>query len=397
MRAEPGSTVERFLPDEAATSRLGEDLAMALRGGDVLALSGDLGAGKTTLARALLRALAGDPGLEVPSPTFTLVQSYRGRVPVHHFDLYRLSGPAELEELGLDEAIGEGAVLIEWPERAEARLPASTVRIELCHGESGRLARFAGSGSAFERVARSLAMRDFLAAHGWGEAVRRHFSGDASARSYETVSRPGIRPRLLMNSPPLAPGPPVRGGRSYAEIAHTARSVSAFVAIGGALAGAGVTVPAVFAQDLERGFLLIEHLGDRGILDSGGRPRADRYAAAAGLLAAIHARTWPRRMQAAEGVWHEVPSFDREAMLVEAELLIDWYFPYVSGSTAGDPLRQEFRAAWNAALDGVEGGEVSADAAGFPFPQHHLARRQGGARPAGHTGLPGCADRPACL
>ncbi len=64
---------------------------MALRAGDVLALSGDLGAGKTTLARGLIRALAGDPGLDVPSPTFTLVQAYETRVPVHHFDLYRLS------------------------------------------------------------------------------------------------------------------------------------------------------------------------------------------------------------------------------------------------------------------------------------------------------------------
>ena len=75
----------------------------------MLALSGDLGAGKTTLARGLIRAMAGDPGLDVPSPTFTLVQSYETRVPVHHFDLYRLSSPAELDELGLDEAAGRRA------------------------------------------------------------------------------------------------------------------------------------------------------------------------------------------------------------------------------------------------------------------------------------------------
>ncbi|TIS69796.1 MAG: tRNA (adenosine(37)-N6)-threonylcarbamoyltransferase complex ATPase subunit type 1 TsaE, partial [Mesorhizobium sp.] len=90
-----------FLADEAATARLGEDLAMALRPGDAIALKGDLGAGKSTLARALIRALADDAGLEVPSPTFTLVQSYETRVPVHHFDLYRLSSPDELDELGL--------------------------------------------------------------------------------------------------------------------------------------------------------------------------------------------------------------------------------------------------------------------------------------------------------
>jgi len=348
-----------LLPDEAATSRLGEDIAMALRPGDVLALSGDLGAGKTTLARGLVRALAGDPGLDVPSPTFTLVQSYQARVPVHHFDLYRLSAASELDELGIDEALAEGAVLIEWPELAGARLPAGTLRLDLHHRNGGRLARIDGSGPAFDRLARSLAIRDFLSAHGWGDAGRRHFAGDASARSYEMTSRPGFQPRLLMNSPRLPPGPPVRGDRSYAEIAHTARSAAAFVALDRALDRAGVAVPAIFAKDLERGFLLIEHLGDEGVLDPAGRPRADRYEAAAGLLATIHARSWPSRMEAAPGVYHDVPPFDRDAMLIEVELLLDWYVPYVSGKAADDTLRQEFRNAWNAALDRLAGGEVS--------------------------------------
>ena len=88
-------SLERFLPNEAATTRLGEDLAMAVRPGDVFLLDGDLGAGKSTLARGLIRALAGDPTYEVPSPTFTLVQSYDTPVPVHHFDLYRLADQME--------------------------------------------------------------------------------------------------------------------------------------------------------------------------------------------------------------------------------------------------------------------------------------------------------------
>ena len=112
------------LPDEAATAAFAEDIAVSLRVGDIVGLSGGLGAGKTTFARALIRALASDPGLEVPSPTFTLVQTYAtGGLTVAHFDLYRLAGSAELDETGFVDAALDGAVLVEWPERGGDRLP----------------------------------------------------------------------------------------------------------------------------------------------------------------------------------------------------------------------------------------------------------------------------------
>ncbi|MBZ9816078.1 tRNA (adenosine(37)-N6)-threonylcarbamoyltransferase complex ATPase subunit type 1 TsaE [Mesorhizobium sp. CA7] len=355
--AEP--VLERFLADEAATARLGEDLAMALRAGDAIALKGDLGAGKSTLARALIRALADDANLEVPSPTFTLVQSYETRVPLHHFDLYRLSAPDELDELGLDDALSQGAALIEWPERAGDRLPANALWVELAEQGEGRVARLSRQGPAFERVARSLAMRDFLASAGWGEASRRHFVGDASARSYEIVSLPGQAPRVLMNSPRLVLGPPVRYGKPYAVIAHTAQSVAAFVAIDRALLGAGVSVPAIHAQDLDQGFLLIEHLGSEGFLGRDGQPVAKRYEAAAELLAMMHGKTWPTRLEAAPGVFHDVPPFDREAMLIEADLLVDWYVPWITGEPANDALRAGYHEVWNALLDRLAGSEYT--------------------------------------
>ena len=143
-----------ILRDAAATDAVGRTLAGSLRAGDVVTLSGPLGAGKSAFARALLRALAGDPGLEVPSPSFTLVQSYDlpGEWEAHHYDLYRLSGPAEVAELGWDEA-RDGLVIVEWPERLGALRPEGALVVRLAYG-AGEEARVAVlSGWAAERLA----------------------------------------------------------------------------------------------------------------------------------------------------------------------------------------------------------------------------------------------------
>ena len=122
------------------TEALGAAVARALRAGDVVCLWGPLGAGKTTLARGLIRALMG-PEQEAPSPTFTLVQTYAAPdFPLAHLDLYRLGGPEEVRELGLDEALEDGAAVIEWPERLGARLPADRLDIRLRIEADGRSA-----------------------------------------------------------------------------------------------------------------------------------------------------------------------------------------------------------------------------------------------------------------
>jgi tRNA threonylcarbamoyladenosine biosynthesis protein TsaE len=121
------------LADEAATLALGARLARLARPGDVIALEGDLGAGKTTLARGFIRALCGAE-LEVPSPTFTLVQTYEAPdATIWHFDFYRLERPEEAWELDIEEAFAEGISLLEWPERLGALLPRKhlAVRLEL--------------------------------------------------------------------------------------------------------------------------------------------------------------------------------------------------------------------------------------------------------------------------
>ncbi|TPW32584.1 tRNA (adenosine(37)-N6)-threonylcarbamoyltransferase complex ATPase subunit type 1 TsaE [Martelella alba] len=134
----PAGRCSIFLADEAATIAFGARLADLLEAGDCLLLNGDLGMGKSTLARALIRARAGAPDLDVPSPTFTLVQAYETVPPIFHFDLYRLGDPSELVELGLDEALSEGISLIEWPERGGDELPGDAIAITFAEEGAGR-------------------------------------------------------------------------------------------------------------------------------------------------------------------------------------------------------------------------------------------------------------------
>jgi len=156
-RPEPLSATLRIILDsEAATAALARALAALARPGDVIALSGELGSGKTSFARGFINALprTDAPGLagaqeEVPSPTFTLVQIYeRAPAPVWHFDLYRLKAPEEVLELGLEEALGEAIVLIEWPERLGAFLPAARLDVVLRFGAApdAREAELIGGG-----------------------------------------------------------------------------------------------------------------------------------------------------------------------------------------------------------------------------------------------------------
>ena len=118
-------------PDVNATIKFGAQLAGQLIAGDVIALSGDLGAGKTHLSKGIASGLGVDPDL-VNSPTFVLLQQYDGRLPVYHFDTYRLSEPAEFEDIGgLEMLEHAGVCLIEWPQRIEELLPKRTIRIEI--------------------------------------------------------------------------------------------------------------------------------------------------------------------------------------------------------------------------------------------------------------------------
>lgn len=347
-----------FLADEDATIRLGEDLALAVRPGDCLALHGDLGAGKSTLARALIRCMADNVALDVPSPTFTLVQTYPLRIELAHFDLYRIADPQELAELGLDEALAEGAVLLEWPERAGDELPSDAIHIRFQEEAAGRRIAIDGPSEPLERIARSLRIRDFLGRAGLTKARRRFLMGDASARIYETIRTTGGPTRLVMNAPRREIGPVVRDGKRYAQIAHTAEDIAPFIALDHFLAEQAFRVPAIMAHDLQDGLALIEHLGEARIIDDQGHPIADRWETAIDCLVALHRQVIPDDLPISGGGVHTIPPFDADAMMVEVELFLNWYLPFVSGSAASPDERAAFHAAWTDLIDALAPAET---------------------------------------
>ena len=268
--------------DEAGVVRLAELVAIKLRRGDVVALSGDLGAGKTTFARALIAALMGEAA-EVPSPTFSLAQTYvTPRLAVAHFDFYRLAAVDEARELGFEEAAQEGAVLVEWPERASALLPDSRIEIELAETADPlvRDVTARGLGGCKTSVARIGDLMGFLESQGrWSRAHIAYLQGDASTRAYARLTAEDEATILLMDAPRQPDGPSIRDGKAYSRIAHLAEDmVRPFVAIGAVLRAAGLSAPEVAAMDLDKGLLLVEDLGRRafgGELASGRTTQAE--------------------------------------------------------------------------------------------------------------------------
>jgi tRNA threonylcarbamoyl adenosine modification protein YjeE len=342
------------LADEQATHRLMADIAGLIEPGDLITLSGDLGAGKTTFARAMIRHLAGDETIEVPSPTFTLMQAYElPRFSLVHADLYRLSGPGELAELGFED-LGPGTVmLMEWPDRAGSHLPPDRIDVTFTlspqQGPGFRNARVTGYGRLAARVERIEAIRRFLLRAGFGEATRRRIQGDASTRSYERLTLQGTS-YILMNSPRRPDGPPVRHGRPYSAIAHLAEDIAPFLAMAQGLRARGFSAPEIFAADRALGLALIEDLGDELVV--AGDPPAPieaRYQTATDLLAALHVQDLPDRLPVEAGIEYKLPRYDLEAFLIEVELLPDWYLPKL-GVALSPRARDDYGALWRAAL-----------------------------------------------
>lgn len=352
------------LPDHASTEDLARLLSEELKPGDLVTLSGGLGAGKTTLARALVRTLANDPELEVPSPTFTLMQVYDGPVcPIVHADFYRLSGSYELVELGWDEMTENAVALVEWPERADDALKAERLDIRLDFlaggGTKGRIAMLTGTGGFASRLQRLKAFRSLVERCGWTDAVRMPMQSDASViRSYERLVKPNGESALLMISPPRPAGPPVRRGKPYTTIAKLAETVHAFVAMDKGLRALGFSAPYIYGENLETGLLLIEDLGSEPVVDADG-PIPERYAEATRLLVKLHSTELPQVLPVSDGIEHPIPPYDLEALLIEVELLADWYVPHIVGTQLSGSARAEFVNLWTDTLGEILAAPVT--------------------------------------
>jgi N-acetylmuramate 1-kinase len=352
-----GSSHTVVLPNEEALHRLVQDIAIVLETGDLITLSGDLGAGKTTLARALIRHLAGDPTVEVPSPTFTLMQTYDlPRFALVHADLYRVTGASELTELGFEDLPSGAVTLLEWPDRAAGFLPTDRLDIAITLapelGPDHRNLLITGYGTFAPRAERLAALRDFLDRSDFGDAERERLAGDASTRAYERLTL-GDRRVVLLNSPRHPDGPPVRSGRPYSAIAHLAEDVKPFVALARGLHERGFSAPVIHAADLEQGFLILEDLGGDGVTEGDPPvPIGHRYQAAVDTLIALHKLPLPDTLPVDPPIEHRIPVYDLDALLIEVELLIDWYLPY-RGAPLEPADREAYLALWRETLDPV--------------------------------------------
>ncbi len=337
-----------LLRDEAATRAAAATVAGWLRADDLVTLSGDLGSGKTTFARALIRALARDPGLDVPSPTFTLMQVYDAPAfPIVHADLYRLATPDEVAGLGWDEA-GQGAlVLVEWPDRLGAGLPPERLDLHFAFDADAdaRSLTVAPHGGFAARVEAIRATDALLARAGFAGASRAFMTGDASTRLYERLTGADGRTAVLMVNPPRTDPPAGASGRPYHRVARLAHDIQPYIAVGNALRARGVSTPAILAHDIPAGLAVLEDLGSEACVDRDG-PIPERYLDAVGLLAWLHGSALPEVVPLDGDLTYQVPPYDAQAMAVEVELCPDWYAPQVGRVVLPASARVLFDAAW---------------------------------------------------
>jgi tRNA threonylcarbamoyl adenosine modification protein YjeE len=328
--------------------------------GWVIRLDGDLGAGKTTFARAFIRALAKDASLEVPSPTYTLVQRYdEADPPVLHADLYRLSDPSEMVELGLEDEDDPAIRLIEWPDQAGAGAFADAITLYFAmEGEQARTLRFGGPEALLKRIERSRAIRAFLGTANRADATRQRLLGDASTRRYERLAD---EPLIVMDAARQPDGPVVQPDTgNVQQAANPTASWSiwpkAFTLLWRSERPCGTRV-----LPHRRSMPPIWMPGSCCSTIWGRGPLSMRRAIRSPSVTKQRWSCWPLSMGASwpeslpvpgDGA-HTLHRYDLPVFLTEISLCPDWYVPH-RGVEADDFDRAGFFAAWQRLLAPLE-------------------------------------------
>ena len=336
------STLELELSCEDDTKILGRALAQLLSAGDVVFLKGPMGAGKSALARAAIQSL-NSYGLAVPSPSFTLVYPYSdGHKGVYHADLYRLTDPEEVYELGLADCLKDHALFVEWPEHGEGHLPKPTLIIDIePSGITQRRISVMGVDEARLHqlevgFTRQHLIAEFLSKHDLAQAHVQHIAGDASARRYLRLfsgASDALTTYVLMDWPHGPDGPPVYDGQPYSKIACLAEATPQFCQMVRYLKALGLSAPILHEADEDAGLILLEDLGSENLQDM---PQSDparpiALAESVATLTALHEAT-PSSF---------LPQYDAQVIWFETTLFLDWYLPAI-----GIQISEEARQAW---------------------------------------------------
>ncbi|MBO6548264.1 MAG: tRNA (adenosine(37)-N6)-threonylcarbamoyltransferase complex ATPase subunit type 1 TsaE [Rhizobiales bacterium] len=352
-------SAELMKVNQAELETIAEKLSCLLSKGDTLFLKGDLGAGKSTFARALIKSLANNSELEVQSPTFPILIPYEtAKADISHYDLYRISDFSEVEELGLYDELDTHITLIEWPEQLGQNHNINDrfeIGLEEAEQEKGkedhRLLTVKAFGKQEKKLERFCKIGEFLEGTDWQNAQWQFLQGDASTRSYIRL-RDGASEALLMNAPPQPDGPPIRDGKPYSQIAHLAEDMASFVAVSNALIDAGLSAPKVHKFNIKDGLLLINDLGDHQLYHMIVEENANQqnlYETAIDILCKLREHK-PSPMKVGEGIY-QLPSYSHEALSIEAELVIDWYWPKLKNTKISDSDREHYQKLWAKMFD----------------------------------------------
>ncbi|MEO1694513.1 MAG: tRNA (adenosine(37)-N6)-threonylcarbamoyltransferase complex ATPase subunit type 1 TsaE [Pseudomonadota bacterium] len=364
--------LERIITEPAMTV-LAQLLARRLVVGDIVALEGDLGAGKSTFARALIRAYLANPEAEVPSPSFPILLTYdadaRGDAaspPIAHYDWYRLSDPSELDEIGFADLRATHISLVEWPNLFPGVIDTAHLRITIAPVPARPDARrvtmtYVGAPEAPQRLTRLAALDacvSSLADDRTDDPIvcADHMSGDASSRAYTRLTTRDGKTLVLVDSPPMPDGAPLADGRPYSQHAKLAETLTPFLTVAAGLGTAGISAPRIVQAHERDGTAILEDLGTTPFdhaVRAGTYDQSRLWMAAVDTL--VHLRQHITEAAVLPSWIASRPSLDLNVLTIELSLLTDWAFETQNGAAPRDDVRAAFFAEWVAELSGYVG------------------------------------------